>query len=65
MYQLNLGMELVTFASTTKDAFEMAVSAYRQGWEVTVVSTVTGEILMMLRDDISQNYVSNAVVYGI
>ena len=50
MYLVQLGREVVVPIDTLVEAMTVAVCAYKHNWEVDVINTYTGEIMVSLRD---------------
>ena len=46
-----LGQELKIVSSTLTEAFSIAIQAYKTGYEVDVINTNTGEVILALRDN--------------
>lgn len=66
MYEIKIGLNLIVYANTTAEAFTVAISAYHQGAEVTVMNTITGELVLSLMDEgYGGVYVASAIVYGV
>lgn len=50
MYLVQLGREFTLRVDTIVEGMSIAVGVFKSGWEVDVVNTMTGEILVSLRD---------------
>ena len=50
MYLVQLGREFTLRVDTIVEGMSIAVGVFKSGWEVGVVNTMTGEILVSLRD---------------
>ena len=50
MYLVHLGTEFVLPMSTIVNAMIIAVDAFKNGWEVDVINSTTGEVMVSLRD---------------
>ena len=60
MYLVQLGREDFLTADLLVDAMKIAVSGYKYGWEVDVINTTTGEVMVSLRDGVDP-YFSTAI----
>ena len=50
MYLVQLGREFTLRVDTIVEGMSIAVEVFKSGWEVDVVNTMTGEILVSFRD---------------
>ena len=50
MYVVQLGREFMLPIDTLVEGMTVAVSAFKSGWEVDVINTMTGEVMVSLRD---------------
>lgn len=50
MYLVQLGREFVLPVATIVEGMTVAVDAFKSGWEVDVINTMTGEVMVSLRD---------------
>ena len=50
MYLVQLGKEFILPADTIVEGMTVAVGAFKSGWEVDVINSMTGEIMVSLRD---------------
>ena len=50
MYLVQLGREFTLRVDTIVEGMSIAVGVFKSGWEVDVVNTMTGEILVSFRD---------------
>lgn len=50
MYLVQLGREFVLPMDTIVEGMTVAVDAFKLGWEVDVVNSMTGEVMVSLRD---------------
>ena len=50
MYLVQLGRESVLTMDTLVEGITVAVDAFKSGWEVDVINTMTGEVMVSLRD---------------
>ena len=50
MYLVQLGREFVLPMDTIVEGMTVAVNAFKSGWEVDVINTMTGEVMVSLRD---------------
>ena len=50
MYLVQFGREFVLSVDTLGEAMSVAVGAFKLGWEVDVINTMTGEVMISLRD---------------
>ena len=50
MYLVQLGREFTLTVDTIVEAMTIAVGAFKSGWEVDVINTMTGEVMVSLRD---------------
>lgn len=50
MYLVQLGREFILSTDTIVEGMTIAVGAFKSGWEVDVINTMTGEIMVSLRD---------------
>ena len=50
MYLVQLGREFVLPVDTIVEGITVAVGAFKSGWEVDVINTMTGEVMVSLRD---------------
>ena len=50
MYLVQLGREFNLPVVTLIEAMAAAVNAFKVGWEVDVINTMTGEVMVSLRD---------------
>ena len=50
MYLVQLGREFVLPMDTIVEGMTVAVDAFKSGWEVDVVNSMTGEVMVSLRD---------------
>ena len=60
MYLVQLGRELVLMVDTIIEGMTVAVDAFKNDWEVDVINTITGEVVVSLRDG-SVPYFSAAI----
>lgn len=60
MYLVQLGRENVLTVDTLVKAMTIAVDAYKNGWEVDVINTMTGEVMISLRDGV-ESYFSTSI----
>lgn len=60
MYLINFGKEYSTTVNSLVQAITFAVNAFKNEWEVDVINTYTGEIMVSLRDN-KMPYFSNAI----
>lgn len=51
MYLINFGREHSTIANSLTQAMVLAVYAFKNEWEVEVINTSTGEVMVDLRDN--------------
>ena len=50
MYLVQLGREFVLPMDTIVGGMTVAVDAFKSGWEVDVINSTTGEVMVSLRD---------------
>ena len=50
MYLVQLGREINLPVDTLVEGMTAAVNAFKVGWEVDVINTMTGEVMVSLRD---------------
>ena len=50
MYLVQLGREFILPVDTLVEGMSVAVGAFKSGWEVDVINTMTGEVMVSLRD---------------
>ena len=50
MYVVQLGREFMLPVDTLVEGMTVAVGAFKSGWEVDVINTMTGEVMVSLRD---------------
>ena len=50
MYLVQLGKEFILPADTIVEGITVAVGAFKSGWEVDVINSMTGEIMVSLQD---------------
>ena len=50
MYLVQLGREFTLRVDTIVEGMSIAVGVFKSGWEVDVVNSMTGEIMVSLRD---------------
>ena len=50
MYLVRFGREFVLSVDTIVEGMTVAVGAFKSGWEVDVINTMTGEVMVSLRD---------------
>lgn len=50
MYLVQLGREFILPVDTLVEGMTVAVGAFKSGWEVDVINSMTGEIMVSLRD---------------
>ena len=50
MYLVQLGREFTLSVDTIVKGMTIAVSAFKSGWEVDVINTMTDEVMVHLRD---------------
>ena len=50
MYVVQLGREFMLPVDTLVEGMTVAVDAFKSGWEVDVINTMTGEVMVSLRD---------------
>ena len=50
MYLVRFGKEFVLPVDTLGKGMSVAVGAFKSGWEVDVINTMTGEVMVSLRD---------------
>lgn len=60
MYLVQLGREFILPVDTLVEAMTVAVCAYKYDWEVDVINSHTGEIMVSLRDGVDP-YFSTAI----
>ena len=51
MYLVKLGREFVLSVDTIVEGMSLAVDAFKLGWEVDVINTMTGEVMVSLSDE--------------
>lgn len=52
MYLVQLGRENFLPVDTLVEAMKIAICAYKYDWEVDIINTYTGEIMVSLRDGV-------------
>ena len=50
MYLVQLGREFNLPVDTLVEGMSVAVGAFKSGWEVDVINTMTGEVMVSLQD---------------
>ena len=50
MYLVQLGKEFILPVDTIVEGMTVAVGAFKSGWEVDVINSMTGEIMVSLQD---------------
>ena len=50
MYVIQLGREFMLPVDTLVEGMTVAIGAFKSGWEVDVINTMTGEVMVSLRD---------------
>lgn len=50
MYVVQLGKEFMLPVDTLVEGMTVAVGAFKSGWEVDVINTMTGEVMVSLQD---------------
>ena len=50
MYVVQLGRKFMLPVDTLVEGMTVAVGAFKSGWEVDVINTMTGEVMVSLRD---------------
>ena len=50
MYLVQLGRDFILPMDTIVEGMTVAVDAFKSGWEVDVVNSMTGEVMVSLRD---------------
>ena len=50
MYLVQLGREFVLPMDTIVEGMTVAVDAFKLGWEVDVINSMTGEVMVSFRD---------------
>ena len=50
MYLVQLGRDFVLPMDTIVEGMTVAVDAFKSGWEVDVINSTTGEVMVSLRD---------------
>ena len=50
MYLVLLGRDFILPMDTIIDGMTVAVDAFKSGWEVDVINSTTGEVMLSLRD---------------
>ena len=50
MYLVNIGREYMLPVDTLVEGMTVAVGAFKSGWEVNVINTMTGEVMVSLSD---------------
>ena len=50
MYLVQLGRDFVLPMDTIVEGMTVAVNAFKSGWEVDVINSTTGEVMVSLRD---------------
>ena len=50
MYLVLLGRDFILPMDTIIDGMTVAVDAFKSGWEVDVINSMTGEVMLSLRD---------------
>lgn len=58
MYLVQLGRECVVTVNTIVEGMRIAVDAFKKGWEVDVINTDTGEVMVSLRDGFTPYFAS-------
>ena len=48
MYVVQLGKEFMLPVDTLVEGMTVAVGAFKSGWEVDVINTITGEVMVSL-----------------
>lgn len=51
MYLINFGREYSIITNSLTQAIMLAVYAFKNEWEVDVINTLTGEVMVDLRDN--------------
>lgn len=64
MYTVKIGCEHSYTVTTVKEAFELAIDYFRHGAECDVISNVTGEVVLILRDH-DLPYIAEDICYAI
>ena len=50
MYVVQLGRKFMLPVDTLVEGMTVAVDAFKSGWEIDVINTMTGEVMVSLRD---------------
>ena len=50
MYLVQLGREFMLPVDTLAEGMTVAVGAFKSGWKVDVINTMTGEVMVSLSD---------------
>ena len=50
MYLVQLGRDFVLPMDTIVEGMTVAVNAFKSGWEVDIINSTTGEVMVSLRD---------------
>lgn len=50
MYLVQLGTEFILPVDTIVEGMTVAVNAFKSDWEVDVINSTTGEVMLSLRD---------------
>lgn len=50
MYLVQLGRDFILPMDTIVEGMTVAVDAFKSGWEVDVINSMTGEVMVSLRD---------------
>ena len=50
MYLVQLGRDFILSVDTLVEGMTVAVGAFKSGWEVDVINTMTGEVMVSLCD---------------
>lgn len=64
MYEVKIGRAISFIFHTAKESFALAVSSAAQGYEVDVISTLTGEVIFSYRDG-EPPYIASCVVMAL
>ena len=50
MYLVELGREFILPVDTIVEGMTVAINAFKSDWEVDVINSTTGEVMLSLRD---------------
>ena len=64
MYLIKLGREIILSTDTLVKSLAIAVTAFKEGWEIDIINSFTDEIIVSLRDHEAPYFSANILEIG-